>query len=353
MFVALSVFSFACSSEPKSPVQARDDLSGHLEYPPDADMAVKQSPDLSVGDLGLVIDASVPDLKTTIPADLSVPIDLAVPRDLAPFDVDAFPCGPCSTGTTCGMTVNNPLSGTTQPLGWSFNTAVGVLGGAFFDTTNQVAVLTDDLTSRTGSIIYQNPIATDAFNLTFDFRITHAGTDHADGMGFVLMKYDGTVVNGYTAVGGAGGSLGMVQPLAAGASHPLNGYAVELDGYDNDNPSSGCGETVRGEHINIDTLAPCATGSNGTLPTPVGTAQAFTLSDGAWHTAIIKLSSDGKMSVSIQTGANVFPILLDVPLPGFVSGDAYFYGFTGSTGGFSERHEVRNFSLTFPSQRCL
>jgi hypothetical protein len=350
--LALSVFTAACSSDPKSTVKPGNDLGGHLEFPTeDMAHAMPPGPDLSVGDLS-VADFSMPVLPDLKPVpDLSVPLpDLSAPRDLAPLDVDAFPCGACATGT-CGVAVSASMTGM-QPLDWSFNTAVGVLGGAFFDATNHVAVITDDLTGRTGSIVYQNPIATDTFDLQFDFRISHANTDHADGMGFVLIKYDATVNKGYTAVGGSGGSLGMVQPLATGASHPLTGYGVELDGYDNDNPSSRCGESVRGAHVNIDTLAACNTGSNGTLPTPVGAAQAFEVADGMWHTALIKLAN-GKLSVTIQTNGNNFPLLLDVALPGFVAGEQYFYGFTGSTGGFSERHEIRNFVVTFPTQRCL
>jgi hypothetical protein len=42
-----------------------------------------------------------------------------------------------------------------------------------------------------------------------------------------------------------------------------------------------------------------------------------------------------------------------VILPGFVPGYPYYYGFSGSTGLYSERHEIRNISYTFPTARCL
>jgi hypothetical protein len=64
---------------------------------------------------------------------------------------------------------------------------------------------------QAGTIIYRNPIATDAFTATFEFRL-----GDGDGMGLMLQT------KGETAVGEPGGGLCMAE---------LDGYGVELDTY--------------------------------------------------------------------------------------------------------------------------
>jgi hypothetical protein len=152
-------------------------------------------------------------------------------------------------------------------------------------------------------------------------------------------------------VGNTRGRIGMKAPTAAGSSTVLTGYGVELDTFDNDPSAGACGETVNGDHVNVDTLAQCFI-SAGSVPTPLSTAQAYTLGDGNWHTAKVHLTS-GKLSVSIVTSGTTTTLFSNVPLTGFHAGDSYFYGFTGACGGDSERAELRNVAITFPTPRCL
>jgi hypothetical protein len=210
-------------------------------------------------------------------------------------------------------------------------------------------VLTNDLVTQTGSLIYQHALVTDTFDARFDFRISHANNPPADGMGFILLKSG--VALAYTAVGTAGGGLGVEAPQVNNAGPLLTGYGVEFDTYDNDYPTGRCGETINGDHVNIDTLTPCSIGG-GTVPTPLATPRAYTLSDGNWHTAMVHLAN-GQLSVSVQTGGTTTTLFTNVPLSGFAAGDSYYFGFAASTGGLSERHEVKNVSVTFPSPRCL
>ncbi len=268
---------------------------------------------------------------------------------------DANNCGVCGficASGVCGQSVVASMTTGAAPANWHFNTRPGSSGGAFYDTSVDLAVLTNDVTGQTATILYDHPIATDSFDATFDFRISVSSFPYADGMAFVLIKNNSAVANIDTSVGFGGGGLGMLAPSPQNSNALLSGYGVELDTYDNDNPNGACGENIDGDHVNIDSLASCATASNGNLPTPLSQAQAFQLADGLWHTLGLHFAG-GQLSVSITTNGTAQTLFTNVPLTGFVSGDSYFYGFSGATGGFSERAEVRNVAVKFPTPRCL
>jgi hypothetical protein len=126
---------------------------------------------------------------------------------------------------------------------------------------------------------------------------------------------------------------------------------LQRAGYDN--PSGRCGESITTDHVNVDTLTSCSLGTNGTVPTPLANPQSYTLADGNWHTATLHLAN-GQLSVSVQLGAGTPATLFtNVPLTGFTAGATYYFGFSGATGGFSERKEIKNVSITFPTPRCL
>lgn len=258
-------------------------------------------------------------------------------------------CGQTCASGTCGAAVTTTMS--SLPPDWTFNTGVNAMSGSFYDPSNAVGVLTNDQIYSLGSIVFQHPITTDAFEARFDFRITHAATTYADGIGFALIKNDPTVTKIDTAVGLPGGGLGMMAPKAAGSDVLLSGYGVELDTFDNDNPDGNCGEFINGDHVNVDVLSQCYVAS-GSVPTPLATPIAITFGDGQWHTADVKLAN-GKLSVSLTTGMTVQPLFAGVPLIGFQSGDSYYFAFTGACGGFSARQEIRNISIVFPTARCL
>jgi hypothetical protein len=317
---------------------------------------------------GLTDDGGAPP-DAALPTDGGTPGDGFTPADLAgcggPCSGGKICCGQscvdpasdpnncggcgvvCGSGK-CGTTVSAPMS--SLPPDWTFNTAPGAASGSFFDNSKSVAVVTGDSVNAVGSIVFQHPIAVDSFDAKFDFRVTHVASPYGDGMGFMMIKQNTSVSRIDTAVGITGGGLGIMAPTAQGSSTTLTGFGVELDSFDNDS-AGGCGETVNGDHASIDTLAQCFI-TNGSVPTPVSTAQATTIGDGNFHTVDVKLSG-GKMTVTITQGTTTKTLFNGVILPGFKSGDLYFFGFGGACGGLSERQELRNVTITFPTTRCL
>src|SRR5579883_1429748 len=135
-------------------------------------------------------------LDRSVPLDLDEP-DLAAPPDLAEPDltpvacasdsdcgplIDGGPvaarccggycvsasdpanCGAC--GVVCGSgRCGSALSASmaTQPDNWSWN------GDAFWDALSGSTFLTDMSNWEAGTVVYQDPIAVDAFDVRFDF----------------------------------------------------------------------------------------------------------------------------------------------------------------------------------------
>jgi hypothetical protein len=119
---------------------------------------------------------------------------------LAPAVLPAFTGG---TGTATDLHAVHDVSissgGTPLPppgTGWRFNGSADVAG-------SQV-VLTPAATSRAGTAIYTNPIATDG--LTASFTLSIGGGTGADGAALVLLD---PAKAGPTSVGGVGGGLGF------------------------------------------------------------------------------------------------------------------------------------------------
>jgi hypothetical protein len=239
-------------------------------------------------------------------------------------------CGNVCASGQCGAAINESMAA--APTLWRFN------GSARYNSSAPSGELTvASVNYQSGTMIYQRPIAVDAFTADFSFRIGLQGGTRSDGMGFMLET------TGPSAVGGSGSGLGM---------SGLAGYGVELDIYDN----GGCGDT-NGDHVGIDDLRSCSvTGGPTSILASPDLSATVDLGDTHWHTAHVALAA-GAMSVTIDTK----PILTSVPLPGFQPGAAYYFGFAGATGGLvmsdgspgGYRQEVKNIAITFPSPRCL
>jgi hypothetical protein len=232
----------------------------------------------------------------------------------------------CSSGL-CGTSIAADM--TSSPSGWTFN------GSAAWDSSGPSARMTAaGAAGVTGTVIYTHPIVTDDFTASFQFRIGAGGGGRYDGMGFMIET------KGPTAVGATNGSLGM---------GGLGGYGVELDVYDN----GQCGDTSS-DHVGIDSLSPCPSGSS--LPTSLFASSDLTstinLVDAQWHTTTVSLSA-GAMSVTIDSHS----VASSVALAGFMSGTPYYYGFCGATGGLPGnggiQTEVKAVTMTFPTPRCL
>jgi hypothetical protein len=231
----------------------------------------------------------------------------------------------CSTGI-CGTTLAADM--TKSPNGWNLN------GVAVWDSTGPSARLTTASTHNVaGSVVYVDPIVTDGFDASFQFRIGANGGGQYDGMGFMLET------TGPSAVGSSanGGGLGM---------SGLDGYGVEFDIYNN----GQCGDS-NGNHVGIDQLTSCGSGLLTSLFASNDLTGTVTLSDAQWHAATVQLAS-GTMSVTVD-GHAVAGILLQ----GFAPGTRYYYGFAGAIGGGSSslgmQTEVKDVSITFPTPRCL
>ncbi|MGK3995843.1 lectin-like domain-containing protein [Sorangium sp. So ce1024] len=219
----------------------------------------------------------------------------------------------CPAGTVCAASLTADM--TSPPEGWSFN------GTAFWDPDTRTGVLTEPMYQQAGTIVYRNPIAADAFTVTFELRL-----GSGDGMGFMLQTL------GDTAVGEPGGGLAM-----AG----LDGYGVEFDTYNNFDCSDW-----NDNHIAVDVLSqPCP---EGVLSSFVDAATNVALGDGAFHTARIELDA-GEVSVSVDGER----LLQRFPIDGFPVGSRFFHGFAGATGAAVARQEIRNVKISFPSPRCL
>ena len=208
---------------------------------------------------------------------------------------DPSHCGGCNTvcpSGICGVTLAADM--TQQPPNWTFN------GVAVWDPAGPSARLTTAMTYLVaGTVVYNHPIVTDAFDVSFQFRIGANGGGRFDGMGFMI------VVDGPTALGSNGGGLGM---------EGLDGFGVELDIYNN----GQCGDS-NGDHVGIDRLNNCGSG----LPTSLFASPDLTgtvdLGDAQWHTATVHLAASA-ISVTVDAHA----VATGVALTGFAPGTSYY-----------------------------
>jgi hypothetical protein len=234
----------------------------------------------------------------------------------------------CATGL-CGTTVEASMA--TMPAAWTFN------GTATFNAFAPSAELTPIGNHLAGTVVYDDAITVDAFDVTFQFRMGLGGGTRSDGMGFMIER------EGASALGGTGAGLGMTG---------LDGYGVELDIYDN----GVCGD-LSGNQVGVDDLSTC----NAMEGTPsslsaVDVSSMVDLADTHWHTAEVTLAA-GAVSLSVD-GATV---ITGVTLPQLKVGSPYYFGFAAGTGGLvpadggvgGYRQEVRDVVITFPTPRCL
>jgi hypothetical protein len=200
-------------------------------------------------------------------------------------------------------------------------------------------VLTDTRGNQATTVVYNDPMITDTFDVSFEVKIT-PNAQRGDGMGFMIEKA------GKAVVGAKGGGLGM-----AG----LNGYGVELDLFDNTRPATGmggCGDSDN-NHISVDSLDVCLDWNGNAVPTMLAKSpnlQTFSidLADGVFHACAIHVVN-GVVTVSLDGHTAV----AGATLPAFQPGDMYYFGFSGGTGDFANRQEIKNVSIHFPTARCL
>ncbi|WP_193605052.1 DUF7507 domain-containing protein [Nocardioides dongkuii] len=245
-------------------------------------------------------------------------------------------------------------------------------------TTPGYLQLTDTTTQRAGSVLYNRPIpAVAGVTITFD-QYQYGGTG-ADGIGFFLVDGATDLVR----TGGAGGSLGYAQrtPASGGDDEPgvVGGVlGVGLDAYGNyyddaESRGAGCPEDERSPSTaegavapNVITLRGPGDGMTGycylasttpadaedpndpgtTLNGGTGTLRARTLAASRRQVNItVTPAPDPRIIVQVRYNPDdpddPWITELDVPAPPDLP-STYKFGFSGSTGGVTDVHLIRN-----------
>ncbi|WP_162799281.1 sortase [Nocardioides sp. 616] len=278
-------------------------------------------------------------------------------------------------GDTCltGATTAPPAAAAQIPTCTGFRTGpVPALGA-----TPGYLQLTDARTQTAGSVLYNRPVpATSGVTITFD-QFQYGGTG-ADGIGFFLV--DGST--DLTETGGAGGSLGYAQRVAAqGDPEPgvVGGVlGVGLDAYGNyyddaEERGEGCPEGQRSPSTAEGAVAPNVITVRGpgegfigycylasttpadpddpddpgtTLNGGTGTLRARTLA-ASWRQVNITVTPAPDPRVIVQVRYNPaaandpWITELDIPAPADLP-STYKFGISGSTGGVTDVHLIRN-----------
>lgn len=208
---------------------------------------------------------------------------------------------------------------------FSDTTGLHLLGSAATATTADGKVLrvTRDIQSQSGAAYSTTAIQLGfAFISTFQFRLSHAGQDRADGMTFVMAS----TPNG---LGNLGGGLGY-EGIGSSA-------ALEFDTFFN--PTLG---DPNNNHLGFL--------KGGSVQTQSPANPGFDLANGdivSVKIAYARNGTDDTLRVFLN-GSNQAALSVDIAggLDALVGGNSVFLGFTGGTGGFSENADVLNWQVT-------
>ena len=256
------------------------------------------------------------------------------------------------------VTINEGFTNTTAPgwtLGGSGYTPILTANGPDSPGTGWLR-----LTNSGGneSTYARYNTAFNAANATIAAQFTYAtyNGSGADGITFFLADASKTF-----GVGAYGGSLGYAQKTAAGGAADINGMnggyiGLGIDEFGNySNPTEGrVGGTgsvpnaiaVRGPGQGLtgyDYL-----GGTAGLSTALAFPGSTTRPTGAnTRTVQVILTATNQLTVYLQVGTTgQFLPLYSIDLSGYARPDSLMLGFTGSTGGSTDIHEIQNVSLT-------
>jgi autotransporter-associated beta strand protein len=258
------------------------------------------------------------------------------------------------------VTINQSFTGTTAP-GW-------MLGGTGYTPVLTAAQGIDPagsgwlrLTSNGGNqaTYAYDSTAFNAANATIAVQFSYAsynGTG-ADGITFFLADASKSF-----SVGAYGGSLGYAQKTVAGGGgadiNGMNGGYIGLgvDEYGNyANPTEGRVGGIGASANAISVRGPGqgltgynylgGTGSLGTSLAFPGSATRPTLANS--RSIEIIITATNQMTVYLQAGSGAAYVpLYTIDLSGYARPDQLIMGFTGSTGGSTDIHEIQNVSLS-------
>jgi autotransporter-associated beta strand protein len=271
----------------------------------------------------------------------------------------------CIVGRAQVVTVNQDFKGTTAP-GWT----LGDNGGGFTPvlTASTAGGSIDPvgsgwlrLTSSGGNqaTYAYDTTSFNAANATvavkFDFA-TYNGTG-ADGITFFLADASKTF-----GVGAYGGSLGYAQKTTAGGA-PANingmngGYlGVGVDEYGNySNPTEGRVGGIGSVPNAIAVRGPGQgltgynyLGGTGNLGANSIAFPGYTTRPTGTDTRSVEmiLTATNQLTVYMSSGGGAYVPLYSIDLSGYARPDQLIMGFTGSTGGSTDIHEIQNVSLS-------
>lgn len=239
------------------------------------------------------------------------------------------------------------------------------LTGTSSTSTDGVLQLTTAAINVAGFAIDQSSFpAPDGFSISFEF-FAYGGTG-ADGFSVFLIDADKTSAAAFTS-GATGGSLGYAQKSVNNSTDSPgvpNGYiGIGIDEFGNfANPTEGRvggpgprpdAVSIRGSGLGQDTASisdyPYLAGS-GTLPFSLdvtSSTRVISPSDANYRRAYIDVvpQSDGtyKIMVRIQHGLEIYTAINNITVPKPPAN--LRIGFSGSTGGATNYHEIRNLAI--------
>ncbi len=209
--------------------------------------------------------------------------------------------------------------------------------GDAFDQGGNCFVVTPDALNQSGGVWFNNPIDfADDFEISYQSNFGLKDANGADGMAMVFKR------NSNVEIGGLGGGLGY-----AGISPS---FVVEFDTWqnvDNDDPTW--------DHIAITRNG--IADHNNTFTTIAGPIEAsaatLNIEDGQDHDIKIEwVAATQTFSVYFDCILRL-SIVLDIKGTIFSGDDTVFFGFVGSTGGFSNLHQVCFNDVTFVDNLTL
>lgn len=276
-------------------------------------------------------------------------------RPLIPI-LTGIMAGVCAVGLTAQtVTMSGSFTGTTLDSGWTVGGSgyTPTLTAPSIDTAgNGWLRLTSAGTNQATYAVNTNSFVSKNATITASFNYVSYGGTGADGITFFLADASKTF-----AVGAYGGSLGYAQKTSAGGGGAdisgMNGGYIglgidEFGNYANatEGRIGGTGSTpdavsVRGPGQGLtgyDYL-----GGTGTLSTSLDTSGSTRPTATTFQ---IIITATNQLTVYMDRGATGnFTALYSIDLSGYARPDSLVMGFTGSTGGSTNIHEVQSVAL--------
>jgi hypothetical protein len=205
-----------------------------------------------------------------------------------------------------------------DPTGFSTSTGLSLVGGA--SLTGGALELTDGGGKEARAVWYATPVNVQNFTTDFNFQITPASANIADGFTFTLQN----AATGVQAVGTGGGNLGYT---GIGSS-----VAVKFDLYNN------AGEGTDSTGFYTDGAAP-------TVPSVDMTASGVSLHSGdILHAHITYNGTTLTLTLTDTVTKASFTTSTAINIPATVGGNTAYAGFTAGDWSWTATQEILNWT---------